>query len=211
MSEAVESSGSAPDGGLDPLRGLGPDDPRRRLVRATMDCLEDAALSDLSLERVAKSAGLSRSTLYRWFPDGRDALLRAALGVEVAEFWQGLAAAVASEARLEGRLTRGLMEGVRRIEDHSLLQRLVNNEADQLAPFLDELQPIVFALLAAFLADLLDRFSEDLAEGVDREEASRYLATLILSYLGSPARVDFGDEDRVSRLVRTQLLGGILA
>ena len=71
-----------------------------------MDCLEDAALSDLSLERVAKSAGLSRSTLYRWFPDGRDALLRAALGVEVAEFWQGLAAAVASEARLEGRLTR---------------------------------------------------------------------------------------------------------
>lgn len=195
---------------LDPLFGLADHHPKRRLVQAAIRCLDDVALTELGLEAVAHEAGLSRATLYRVFPNGRDELLRTALASEVAEFWHNLAEAVAAETTLEGRLTRGLVDGVRRIENHGLLQRLVHQEAEQFAPMLDELEPSVFALLSAYLADLLERFSSDLAPEVDRNEASRYLATLILSYLGSPASVDFTDENRVAELVRTQLLGGIL-
>ncbi|MCB1026572.1 MAG: TetR/AcrR family transcriptional regulator [Microthrixaceae bacterium] len=200
-----------PDGGLDPLFELGPEHPRRRLVEATVRCLEDTSLAELGLAGVAERAGMSRATLYRWFPDGRDELLRVALAAEVAEFWRGLAAAVADETTLVGRVTRGLMEGVRRTGDHALLQRLVNQEAEDFAPYLDEVDPMVFELLASYLSDLLTRFESDVAPEVDRGEAARYLATMILSYLGSPARIDFGDEARVDHLVRTQLLGGILA
>ena len=167
-------------------------------------------MTDLGLEAVAREAGLSRATLYRVFPNGRDELLRTALATEVAEFWRNLANAVAEETTLEGRLTRGLIDGVLRTENHALLQRLVHQEAEEFALFLDELEPAVFTLLSAYLADLLDRFSSDLAPGVDHDEASRYLATLILSYLSSPASIDFTDETRVAHLVRTQLLGGIL-
>ena len=168
-------------------------------------------MTDLGLEAVAREAGLSRATLYRVFPNGRDELLRTALATEVAEFWRNLANAVAEETTLEGRLTRGLIDGVLRTENHALLQRLVHQEAEEFALFLDELEPAVFTLLSAYLADLLDRFSSDLAPGVDHDEASRYLATLILSYLGSPASIDFTDEARVAHLVRTQMLGGIVA
>lgn len=206
MSEAVK-----PFGDLDPLVDLGPEHPRRRLAEATVRCLDQTTLADLSLATVAGAAGLSRATLYRWFPDGRDGLLRLALAAEVAEFWRGLADAVADETTLEGRVTRGLMEGVRRVGDHSLLQRLVDNEAEEFAPLLDELDPQVWGLLAAYMANLLDRFGDDLQPGVDRTEASQYLATMILSYLGSPARIDFADQDQVAHLVRSQLLGGIPA
>lgn len=200
-----------PTAHLDPLDGLGADHPKRRLVQAAIRCLDDVALTELGLEAVAREAGLSRATLYRNFPNGRDELVRAALATEVAEFWRHLAAAVSAETTLEGRLIRGLIDGVRRTEDHALLQRLVHQEAEQFAPFLDELEPTVFALLSAYLADLLERFAGDVAPDVDRDEAARYLATMILSYLGSPAAVDFTDEERVAQLVRTQLLGGILA
>ncbi len=199
-----------PTAHLDPLFGLAEDDPKRRLAQAAVRCLDDVAMNDLGLEAVAREAGLSRATLYRVFPDGRDELLRTALATEVAEFWRNLANVVAGETTLEGRLTRGLIDGVLRTENHALLQRLVHQEAEEFAPFLDELEPAVFTLLSAYLADLLDRFSSDLAPGVDHDEASRYLATLILSYLSSPASIDFTDETRVAHLVRTQLLGGIL-
>lgn len=195
---------------IDPLAGLDADHPRRRLVQAAIRCLDDVALTDLGLGAVAREAGLSRATLYRNFPNGRDELLRAALATEVAEFWSGMAQAVAAESTLERRLTRGLIEGLRRIENHALLQRMVHHEAEQFASMLDELEPAVFGLLSAYLADLLERFADDVSCDVDREEASRYLATMILSYLGSPALVDFTDEVRVAHLVRTQLLGGIL-
>ena len=201
---------ASPSAHLDPLAGLGDSHPRRRLVQAALRCLEDASLSELSLEAVAREAGLSRATLYRIFPSGRDELIRTAVASEVADFWRDLAEAVATETTLEGRLTRGLIDGVRRTADHALLQRLVDQEAEQFAPFLDELQPTVFALVSAYLADLLERFSDDLKPDVDRDEAARYLAALILSYIGSPASVDFTDEDRVARLVRTQLIGGIV-
>ena len=200
-----------PTARLDPLFGLADNHPKRRLVHAALRCLDDVTLTELGLEAVAREAGLSRATLYRAFPDGRDELLRTAVAIEVADFWRHLADAVAGEATLEGRLTRGLIDGVRRIETHALLQRLVNQEAEQFAPFLDELEPEVFVLLSAYLADLLDRFSSDLDPGVDRNEASRYLATMILSYLSSPASIDFSDDERVSHLVRTQLIGGIVA
>ena len=60
-------------------------------------------MTDLGLEAVAREAGLSRATLYRVFPNGRDELLRTALATEVAEFWRNLANAVAEETTLEGR------------------------------------------------------------------------------------------------------------
>jgi AcrR family transcriptional regulator len=150
---------------LDPLFGLAEDDPKRRLAQAAVRCLDDVAMTDLGLEAVAREAGLSRATLYRVFPNGRDELLRTALATEVAEFWRNLANAVAEETTLEGRLTRGLIDGVLRTENHALLQRLVHQEAEEFALFLDELEPAVFTLLSAYLADLLDRFSSDLAPG----------------------------------------------
>ncbi|MEZ5383249.1 MAG: TetR/AcrR family transcriptional regulator [Microthrixaceae bacterium] len=195
---------------LDPLAGLPDDHPRRLLVDAAIRHLDGATIGEVSLAAVASEAGLGRSTLYRAFPNGRDELLRAALAAEVARFWRGLAEAVAEEATLEGRLIRGLMEGVRRTEEHALLQRLVRHEAHQLAPMLDELEPVVYGLMVAYTEDLLDRFSDQLVDEVNRHEAAQYLATMILSYIGSPAGLDFGDEAAVAQLVRTQLLGGLL-
>ncbi len=52
---------------------------------------------------------------------------------------------------------------------------------------------------------------EQLRPGVDVGEAADYLARLFLSYLGSQGSWDLTDEGDVRRLVRTQLLAGVVA
>lgn len=214
MSAGVDGDGRSRDDldvTLDPLEGEPADSNRRRLVAATIESLgEDMTLSEISLDAVAGRAGMSRATVYRAFPGGRAELLRTAVGAEVAVFWRGLAAALAEETTLSGRLIHGLMDGTRRLREHALLQRLVVQEAADLARLLDQVDGEMFQLIRAYLADLLDRFADQVDESVDRDEAAGYLAMMLVSFLGSPGRHDLTDEAAVTELVRTQLLGGIL-
>ena len=46
---------------------------------------------------------------------------------------------------------------------------------------------------------------------MDVDWAAEYIARLFLSYLGSHGSWDMADRDQVRRLVRTQLLGGVVA
>jgi len=64
------------------------------------------------------------------------------------------------------------------------------------------------ALVAAFLTPYLERHR--LAPGVDVAEAADFLARMVLSYMTAPGRWDLDDPEQVARLVRAELLGGIL-
>ncbi|HUA95396.1 MAG TPA: hypothetical protein VMB82_07685, partial [Acidimicrobiales bacterium] len=59
-----------------------------------------------------------------------------------------------------------------------------------------------------FLLPYLDR--HELAPGVDPAEAADFLARMTLSYIASPGRWDLDDPAQVSRLVRAELLAGIV-
>ncbi len=49
------------------------------------------------------------------------------------------------------------------------------------------------------------------AAGVDLPRAAEYTARMALSLIASPGRHDLDDPDEVRRLVRGELLGGLLA
>ena len=77
-----------------------------RILDATLEVLARSGASRLSLSDVAATAGVSRPTLYRWFPS-KEALLEAFGRYEQQRYDAGIAQAVASlegDARLEAVL-----------------------------------------------------------------------------------------------------------
>jgi AcrR family transcriptional regulator len=181
---------------------------RIRLLEAAVACIERQGLGKTSVDDVAGQAGLSRATVYRHFPGGRDELVSETIGWEVAQFLQRLADAVAPEPGLQAKLVRGLMVGHRAIDEHLLLQRVLSTEPETFFVGFQATLPVMGQLVEEEMRRLLG--AERLRPGVAEEDAADYLTHLFLSYLGSPGDWDLGDRDAVERLVRTQFLAGVV-
>jgi AcrR family transcriptional regulator len=79
---------------------------RKRLLEATFEVLSQAGPRKLSMSAVAATAGVSRVTLYRWYPS-KESLLQAFGVYEQEKYDAGMAEAVAGlndDARLEAVL-----------------------------------------------------------------------------------------------------------
>jgi hypothetical protein len=89
-----------------------------------------------------------------------------------------------------------------------VLQHALRAEADQIVPPLYSVMPVV---LTALRADLVERLArERLRPGVEVGEAADLLARMTLSYIGTPGSWDMDDPAAVRRLVRGQLLAGVV-
>lgn len=182
---------------------------RQRLLGATLRCVERWGIEKTSLEDVAREADLSRATVYRYFPGGREQLIHETVVWEVGRFFQRLEAVTASEARLEGKLRVGLVFGHRAVEEHALLQRVLATEPETFLTELSTALPVIEQAVRAYFLALLR--SEPLRPDVSAGEAADYLTRLFLSYVGSQGQWDFADPAAVQDLVRTQFLAGVLA
>jgi AcrR family transcriptional regulator len=184
------------------------DDVRVRLLDAALRCMERWGLAKTSLEDIASEAGLSRATVYRYFPGGRDQVITETVTWEVGRFFARIAAEVAELPDLGSKLERGLEFGHRAIVEHRLLQQMLSNEPEVFLQELTEASTLVYEAIRAYLAELLR--SETLQDGVDPDDAADYLARLYLSYLGSQGQWDLTDPEQVHQLVSTQFLPGIV-
>ena len=182
---------------------------RQRLIEATLQCVERWGIGKTSLEDVATAASLSRATVYRHFPGGRDELVHEAVIWQVGAFFARIEQAVEADPGLEAKLVHGLSAGRQALREHKLLHQVLATEPEFILPELMAINPLVLAEVRQVLRGVLDQ--EELRPGVDPDEAADYLAQLYLSYLGSPGGTDLTDTDAVTRLVRLLFVGGILA
>lgn len=181
-------------------------DVRGRLLEATYGCIARDGLAATSLEDAARAAGVSRSTLYRYFPGGRDEIVAAVITWETLRFFARLAEAVAEAPDLESVLVDGIVFAHRSIEEHEVLQRLLGTEAELLTPQLTMDTPVVLELLRSFVEP---RLGDGLCEGVPVSDASDYVARMTLSFIASPGRWDLADREQVRTLVRSEILAGV--
>jgi AcrR family transcriptional regulator len=184
-------------------------DRRARILQAAVVCIERRGLAKTSLEDVSTEAGVSRATLYRWFPGGRDQLVTETIAWELGRFLDDLGNAMAPEPDVEAKLVRGLVWGHEAIEQHALLQRILRTEPELFLTEFHSSVPVLAELARAQLVELLR--DEPLRPGVDLEQAADYVGRLFLSYLGSHGRWDLSDKAAVTTIVRTQLLAGVMA
>lgn len=182
---------------------------RDQVVRSTYACIARFGMAKTTVEDVVKHSGLSRATIYRHFPGGREELLREAVAWQVGEFFIRLADHVEGAPDLVDLFDRGLEFARRAVVEHELLQRMLETEPDRLLGLLSTESTKTLPFIAAFLAPRLER---ERAEGrvradLDVGEAADHLARLVLSYIGASGVVDLDDPVQRRDLVRRELLG----
>jgi AcrR family transcriptional regulator len=188
------------------------DEPRERVLAATYACVARFGMGKTTVEDVVKESGVSRASIYRLFPGGKDQLLRETVGWEMNHFFSRLAEAVYDAPDFASLLEDGLVFAHRSIQEHEVLRKVLETEPERLLPLITVEQHRVLDFITAFLLPYLEREQRAgrVRPGVDLEAATEYVARLVLSLIGSPGRWDMDDPEQVHVLVREELLGGIL-
>ena len=175
-----------------------------RILDAALVCIARWGLAKTSLDDVAREAGVSRATVYRAFPGGKDALAEAVARSEMTRFFAAVEGRLAEAATLEDLLVAGMSEAATRIVSHGALRALITFEPDVVLPRLafDRMNEVL-ALCTSFAAPHLARFVDDEVAGRVAEWATR----VVLSYCSWPSvDVDLTDEVSTRRLVRQLFL-----
>jgi AcrR family transcriptional regulator len=160
-----------------------------------------------TVEDVARQAGLSRATVYRAFPEGKDSLLAAVLDTEVARLFSALGARMGESDELSDVLVVGIVEAATRITGHPALRYLLEHEPEIVLRRLSFAEGDRVLLVAGgFTAPFLARW-------MDMDEALRvgeWAARIVFSYMLSPAvGVDLCDPVCARHLVDTFMIPGI--
>ena len=185
-----------------------PSPARHAILVATYACIARSGLAHVTVEDAARGAGVSRATVYRHFPGGRDELVRETVGHEVAHFFLDLADVVAGATTFADVLEEALLHAHATVVDHEVLQKLLATEPDRLVPNLTVEANRLLPPIAAFLEPHLRRLR--LRPGVEVAGAAEYVARMVLSHVGAPGRWDLTDRREVAELVRRELLAGIV-
>lgn len=175
-----------------------------RILDATKACCERWGIAKVNVDDIAAEAGVSRATLYRMFPGGKDVLLDALRVREMEEFFSVLKAGVEGTENLEDLLVRTVVVATEslRADDHLALM-LMSEPGDTLAQLTVQGLPRIIRMASLFLAPFVDRY-------LDREAGARLvdlLARLVISYFLAPSEhVDFGDAKSARAFITTQIL-----
>lgn len=185
------------------------DDVRTRILAAAVEEAGEVGLGRLSVEDVARRAGVGRATVYRRFPGGKGQLTSEAVTSEVARVLGVLLGALDGIDDLATRLEQGIVRGRALMAEHAVLQKVVDTEPERLLPHLSQSAPLVQAAMRDHLRPYIE--AADLVPGTDPVDAADFLSRNVLSLLMANGSWDLDDPAEVRRLVRQNLLAGILA
>jgi AcrR family transcriptional regulator len=180
---------------------------RVRIIDATLACLARHGTAKTTVDDIARAAGLSRATVYRVFPGGRDEVLAAVVDTEMARLFSALGVCLGEAVDLNEALVNGIVEASTRIRGHAALAYLVEHEPEMVLGHLafDESDRLL-ATASRFTAPFLARWMTPKEAGRVVEWATR----IVLSYAIAPsAQMDLTDPARAAHLVETFVLPGI--
>lgn len=178
-----------------------------RIVEAGLRVLARYGLAKLTLDDVAREAGYSRATLYRYFPS-KGALLREVVESESARLRRRLDEALAEAMTLQEALVAVAGFGAREFAAHDALQFLLAYEPGAVLPHLcfgsgDRLLDVLTGCVAPHLCRFLPP--------LEARRVAEWLARIVLSYGVTPPPALPGGEAAVVALVREFALPGLEA
>ena len=176
-----------------------------RVIDAMLECIGRWGIAKTTVDDVARTAGISRATLYRVFPGGKEVAFEALFRRETGRFFSLVSERLAEAGRLEDLLVVGITEAARFLARHEALGYVLRNEPERVLPTLavGRLDRAI-AVTTAFTAPYLRRFTETDAHAHAHAE---WLVRMVLSYSINPSSmVDLTDDASVRHFSRTYLL-----
>lgn len=186
--------------------------PRLRVLEGAYACIARRGMAKTTVDDIAAQSGVSRATIYRLFPGGKDEVLRDTVGREMDRFFLRLGEELGDAADFPEFLERALPLARQELLEHTVLQKVLETEPERLIALITVQQHRVIGAIAAYFEPLLERDREAglVVADVDLAPVAEYVARLSLSLISSPGRHDLTDAAEVRRLVRGELLGGVL-
>jgi AcrR family transcriptional regulator len=158
-----------------------------RILDAAFRAVATHGLARLTMDDVARLAGLSRQTVYRYFPS-KDALIVALVEREEETFIDGVRAANEKWDRLEDVMREAILFSLQTARDHPLLDRLLASEPEVLLPYLTTRGSGLVTKARAVIEELAGGRADVRPELVHR--AADLAVRAIVSYVITPSDDD---------------------
>ena len=100
----------------------------RRVLDAVRSCCERWGIEKVTVDDIARESGVSRATLYRLFPGGKDVMFDALRVREIDEFFAELEGHLADAVDLEDLLVRAITASTAALRDNEHLAIMMATE-----------------------------------------------------------------------------------
>ncbi len=173
------------------------------ILDATKVAIERWGVERLTINDVCEAAKVSRATLYRAFPGGKEVLLEALRVRELELFFTTLRAHAEGESTLEDTIVRSMVVATRELRNDQHLALMLAAEPGEVATQLTvQGVPRIVRVATAYLTPLLEPY-------LSRKEAAdvvEVLARMVISYFLAPSsRFDFTNEHQARAFVRAHV------
>lgn len=186
---------------------------QERVLEGALACIGRYGLARTTVDDVAQASGVSRASIYRHFPGGREQLVTDTVAWETGRFFARLGQAVAGAPDLCILVEDALAFARKALAEHAVFQRVVQMEPGRLLPLLTVDLLRILPMISGFLVPFLERERDAgrLRPGADVVRSADYVARMVLSCIGASGVYDLDDPAEIRVLVREQLLPGVLS
>jgi AcrR family transcriptional regulator len=163
----------------------------QRVLDAVKQCCEDFGVAKVTIDDIAASSGVSRATIYRLFPGGRDVIFEAFRVRELNEFFDALTAETADADSFDDLVVRLVVVATRELRADDHLAVMLASEPGEV------LSQLTVAGLPRIIRVANDYLQPLLAPYLDHRHAEPLIDLLVrvtISYFLAPSNhVDLGD------------------
>ncbi len=182
---------------------MGPIAAETRVLDAAKRCCEQWGFAKVTIDDIAVAGGVSRATLYRLFPGGKDVLFDALRVRELNDFFARLTAEVDGIDEFEELIVRLVVTATRELRaDEHLAILLASEPGEALSQLTVDGLPRIIRVATDYLTPLVEPF-------LSPAEAVRVIDLLVritISYFLAPSdTVDLGDPHSARQFIQPGL------
>jgi AcrR family transcriptional regulator len=174
------------------------------IFSAVDSCVGQWGWEKVTMDDICVTAGVSRATVYRLFPGGRDVLFEAVRLSKLEDFFTALRSHVEGSESLEELLVRCIVIASSELQhDEHLAMMLATAPGETLGDLTVSGLDRIVRVATAFITPLTD----DFIPTMEAAHIVEVMCRLVISYYLSPSpTLDFANEDATRIFVRSFLL-----